>query len=376
MIENELLGKYYKLIEEENIHFIDNENLSILQKLKLKISKRNILKRIHDKQLKEILNIENIIDRIENNRKIIKLREIYNQNHSFVILKKYVNLKNLLSQKYKFKNFQQILNLKIKSYADCDIDFDKIERNIKNLSFSQKYYHEIINFDNCNIDEYLSYNQEILNYYLYLRGHNQIVERKNFNYGALSLFMPNTRDGIIILKDLTKIDIDYLIHEIGHLLEFKKLSGNDLIMHTLCKKPSKEFYSSFAELQFLYYYKEVEWARKLINNFIFQIKSLFLKIKFEEYLYSHGDELTENNIKLKWERLYKHYFNKNASKHLKLEEDFKLPTESFERIIYFIGRFFAFQTLMQNFSFYEVFDKPSTFDFYDIINMTNFCKNS
>lgn len=375
MKKDKLIKIYYKLIEKQNLFFLNGNSLNIFLLLKMRSIKRRIFKNL-DSDATEKLILDNILNKIDNNRNLKKLANIYNQKKSVESLQAYISYKNKLSKKFGFNNFQDIIIKKISLYSHSKMDIDKVEFQIKELRISNFKRNYNVNFHSIDIENLLSFDKMVIGTYKNLEKNGYILENSCLTCGALSLYMPHSKRGIIILKDKKNNDFDFIAHEIGHLLEYYSLDDKNLLPNVLLVQPMKEFYSSLCEIRALESNKNIPEVTKLINEFHIQIKVLYIKIKFEEFLCTTQNKLNELNLNEKWKELTKKFFyEKSNDENFKWNLNYNISMDSFDKWMYFLGKFFANQVNKEETKIKKPYSIKRNDDFLEILKITNFDKD-
>ena len=138
----------------------------------------------------------------------------------------------------------------------------------------------------------------------------------------------------------------------------------------------KEFYSSLYEIRALESNKNKLGVIELINEFYIQIKVLYIKIKFEEFLYTTQNKLTELNLNKKWKELKENFFyEKSGDKNFKWNLNYNISINSFDKWMYFLGKFFANQVYKEETKIKKAYSIKGTVDFLEILKITNFGKD-
>ena len=78
MKKDKLIRIYYKLIEKQNLFFLNGNSLNFFSQLKMRLIKRRILKYL-DSDTTEKLMLDKLLNKIDNNRNLKKLANIYNK---------------------------------------------------------------------------------------------------------------------------------------------------------------------------------------------------------------------------------------------------------------------------------------------------------
>ncbi len=78
MKKDKLIRIYYKLIEKQNLFFLNDNSLNFFSQLKMRLIKRRILKYL-DSDTTEKLMLDKLLNKIDNNRNLKKLANIYNK---------------------------------------------------------------------------------------------------------------------------------------------------------------------------------------------------------------------------------------------------------------------------------------------------------
>ena len=374
MKKDRLKEIYYKLIEKENLCFINGNSINLFSILRLYLIKRRIIKNL-DSETTEKLILDKILNKIDNNHNLKKLAFVYNKKKCMESLQRYISYKNKLSKRFGFNNFQEIIIKKILLYAHSRMDIDKIECQIKELKVSSFKRNYNVNFNSVDIENLLSFDKRVIDTYINLERNGGILEDRYLTCGALSLYMPFSKKGIIIIKDKKNYDFDFVAHEIGHLLEYFSLDEKDLFLNILLVKPMKEFYSSLCEIRSLESNKNIPDVKKLINEFCAQIKVLYIKIKFEEFLFTTQNKLSKLNLNKKWDELTKSFFNeKSDDKNFRWDLNYNISINSFDNWMYFLGKFFANQVNKEEIKIEKIYKIKGNNDFLNILKITNFDK--
>lgn len=374
MKTDKLIEKYYKNLENENLRFIKGYSLTPCVALRMSSLRNKIINILDDESVKRI-TCDDILNKIDNNRKLKKLAKVYNGEKTIESLQMYISYKNKLAKRFGFNNFQEILEKKLQLYSYSQMNLEKIEQEIKKIKILENK--DCCNFDleSTDLKKLLAFEPMVLNLYKDLEQGDCILEDESLTYGALSIYMPMSKKGIILLRNKKTSDFDFIAHELGHLLEY--LSSNDrILLHSiLLVKPTKEFYASFCEVMSLKANKDSRYAERLLNEFFIQIKVLYLKIKFEEFLYTTRQGLTELNLKGKWDELIEKFFQKiNFKREFKWNSVYNISEYSFDKWMYFLGKFFASQASYKTLEFTKIFNMVGDNDFAEILKMTNFTK--
>ena len=374
MKKDKLIRIYYKLIEKQNLFFLNGNSFNLFLLLKMHLIKRRIFKNL-DSDTTEKLVLDKILNKIDNNRNLKKLANIYNKKKSVESLQAYISYKNKLSKGFGFSNFQEIIIKKISLYSHSRMDIKKVEFQIKELKISNFKRNYNVDFNSVDIENFLSFDKMVIDTYKNLEKNGYILENSCLTCGALSLYMPHSKKGIIILKDKKNNDFDFIAHEIGHLLEYSFLDDKNLLFNILLVKPMKEFYSSLCEIRALESNKNIPGVINLINEFYIQIKVLYVKIKFEEFLYTTQNKLTELNLNKKWKELKENFFyEKSGDKNFKWNLNYNISINSFDKWMYFFGKFFANQVNKQETKIKKTYGIKGNYDFLEILKITNFDK--
>lgn len=374
MEKDKLIRNYYKLIEKQNLFFLNDNSLDFFSQLKMRLIKRRILKYL-DSDTTEKLKLDKLLNKIDNNRNLKKLANIYNKKKSVESLQAYISYKNKLSTRFGFNNFQEIIIKKISLYSHSRMDIDKVEFQIKELKISNLKRNYNVDFNSVDIENLLSFDKMVVDTYKNLEKNGYILENSYLTCGALSSYMPHSKKGIIILKDKKNNDFDFIAHEIGHLLEYSFLDDKNLLFNILLVKPMKEFYSSLCEIRALESNKNIPEVTKLINEFHIQIKVLYIKIKFEEFLYTNQNKLTELKLNKKWKELTKNFFyEKGDDENFKWNLNYNISINSFDKWMYFLGKFFANQVNKKETKIKKTYGIKGNDDFLEILKITNFDK--
>ncbi len=72
MKKDKLIRIYYKLIEKQNLFFLNDNSLNFFSQLKMRLIKRRILKYL-DSDTTEKLMLDKLLNKIDNNRNLKKL---------------------------------------------------------------------------------------------------------------------------------------------------------------------------------------------------------------------------------------------------------------------------------------------------------------
>lgn len=374
MKKDKLIRIYYKLIEKQNLFFLNDNSLNCFSQLKMRLIKRRILKYL-DNDTTEKLMLDKLLNKIDNNRNLKKLANIYNKKKSVESLQAYISYKNKLSTRFGFNNFQEVIIKKISLYSHSRMDIDKMEFQIKELKISNFQRNYNVGFNSVDIEDLLSFDKMVIDTYKNLEKNGYILEDSRLTCGALSLYMPHSKKGIIILKDKNNNDFDFIAHEIGHLLEYSFLDDKNMLFNILLVQPMKEFYSSLCEIRALESNKNIPEVTKLINEFYIQIKVLYIKIKFEEYLYTTQNKLNELNLNEKWKELTKKFFyEKSNDENFKWNLNYNISMDSFDKWMYFLGKFFANQVNKKETKIKKIYGIKGNDGFLEILKITNFDK--
>lgn len=374
MKKDKLIRIYYKLIEKQNLFFLNGNSFNLFLLLKMHLIKRRIFKNL-DSDTTEKLVLDKILNKIDNNRNLKKLANIYNKKKSVESLQAYISYKNKLSKGFGFNNFQEIIIKKISLYSHSRMDIKKVEFQIKELKISNFKRNYNVDFNSVDIENFLSFDKMVIDTYKNLEKNGYILENSCLTCGALSLYMPHSKKGIIILKDKKNNDFDFIAHEIGHLLEYSFLDDKNMLFNILLVQPMKEFYSSLCEIRALESNKNIPEVTKLINEFIIQIKVLYIKIKFEEYLYTTQNKLNELNLNEKWKELTKKFFyEKSNDENFKWNLNYNISMDSFDKWMYFLGKFFANQVNKKETKIKKIYGIKGNDGFLEILKITNFDK--
>ena len=142
MKKDKLIRIYYKLIEKQNLFFLNGNSFNLFLLLKMHLIKRRIFKNL-DSDTTEKLVLDKILNKIDNNRNLKKLANIYNKKKSVESLQAYISYKNKLSKGFGFNNFQEVIIKKISLYSHSRMDIDEMIK-INDLSSLNNWLKENI----------------------------------------------------------------------------------------------------------------------------------------------------------------------------------------------------------------------------------------
>lgn len=150
MKKDKLIRIYYKLIEKQNLFFLNGNSFNLFLLLKMHLIKRRIFKNL-DSDTTEKLVLDKILNKIDNNRNLKKLANIYNKKKSVESLQAYISYKNKLSKGFGFNNFQEIIIKKISLYSHSRMDIKKVEFQIKELKISNFKRNYNVDFNSVGV---------------------------------------------------------------------------------------------------------------------------------------------------------------------------------------------------------------------------------
>ena len=102
---------------------------------------------------------------------------------------------------------------------------------------------------------------------------------------------------------------------------------------------------------------------------------MYVKIKFEEFLYTTQNKLTELNLNKRWKKLTKKFFyEKSDDENFKWNLNYNISINSFDKWMYFFGKFFANQVNKQETKIKKTYGIKGNYDFLEILKITNFDK--
>lgn len=310
-----------------------------MKRLKNRISKSTIKSKQFDNENERI---DWLFNEIDNDVTLEKICKSFNKTMSLSVLQRYFMRQNIISKKYGYESFNEVIILRLKGIFGKNFDhisFSKavveecVKRNRECYLYNKT--NDVINEENlvANLDRI---DVKLKNLYIKMKNDKLIVDKNFTSFGALTLHFPITKKNIILIENLSQ-NTDYFVHELGHVVYNK--TKNDDLRKVVCYDPCDEIVSS--ALEYLYICNEVKFNKNLINTYKeFLARTQILAINFV-FLIEIGKikNFTPENINKLWEATLDMLGVCIKTKSdLTFDNYFRLNMNVLEKIKYFIGK--------------------------------------
>lgn len=272
-------NKYYKTLE--------NYNECILQQKKFRKQKKLIKQKKQimyelskgNSRLKQVFFLNQILERI-----CLKTEgDCINKNNVFSKIETIKNEQDAYARHFGFSNYYSLINEYIGAFLNRKFDFKDFMLYIKRIiidnlqfNFSKKNLNLKINEEDFE-KVLLNINENSLCLFKELKIRNVLGSIDN-SIAAAAIIFPLRQQHILLTKENNLEDkFDYIAHELGHIMEDRSMSKDEILLKLLVEKPTSEICSSMFELLFDISTRSIIFRDDFCEQFIREFLYIFIK---------------------------------------------------------------------------------------------------